>query len=200
MLRSDVQLISIGDHFDPPHRPGSDPVTASKAGVLILRWLAEHPQDQVTILLGNHDSARVMELIDLSDEAFREAAHLAEEILALEDKDQIRRRTESEFHARFARIPAPGLAARDLWTYSEDQRELVVQLLLGGRFELDAIGLPAALLVVRLRARDTDIGGEGGFDGGRTGSNVRRFGELARARAAELDRRSRPDGGAVLRQ
>ena len=46
-------------------------------GSNVLRWLAEHPPDQVVILMGNHDAARVMELAFESDESFAGARALA---------------------------------------------------------------------------------------------------------------------------
>src|SRR5438105_11474976 len=63
-------LISVGDHFD---YAGDD---ASEAGVRVLRWLADRPH--TTILLGNHDAARVMELVTVSDAEFAAARALAD--------------------------------------------------------------------------------------------------------------------------
>jgi hypothetical protein len=55
-LADDVQLVSTGDHFDYEVHDHTDPRVD---GVAILRWLAEHAPNQVVILLGNRDAARV---------------------------------------------------------------------------------------------------------------------------------------------
>src|SRR5438045_1548273 len=57
-LSADVHLIAMGDYFD--YRV-AERERARVEGVLILSWLAAHPREQVEILLGNHDAARVME-------------------------------------------------------------------------------------------------------------------------------------------
>jgi hypothetical protein len=103
-----------------------------------LRWLAGHAPDQVVILFGNHDAARVMELIGESDASFAAARELA-----------ARDGSSAEFHRRFPCIPTPGIAVRDYNSYCEAQRELVIELLLAGRFRLGiagAIGGREALL------------------------------------------------------
>src|SRR5688572_26168159 len=46
-LADDVQLISVGDHFDYPPHDGSDP---RQNGLALLRWLAEHAPSQAPIL------------------------------------------------------------------------------------------------------------------------------------------------------
>jgi hypothetical protein len=63
-LADDVQLVSTGDHFDYEVHDETDPRVD---GLAILRWLAEHAPNQVVILLGNCDAAR----IDGDDEAQR---------------------------------------------------------------------------------------------------------------------------------
>src|SRR5206468_12027829 len=50
-LSNDARLLSIGDHFDFE----GEPSRVGREGLLILRWLAIHPPDQVSILAGNHD-------------------------------------------------------------------------------------------------------------------------------------------------
>ena len=121
-LADDVELVSIGDHFDYDHR---DPATARSEGIALLRWLASHDSSQVTLLLGNHDAARVMELAALDD---REFAHAQ----ALAGSDVVR------YHAEFPSLPPPGVVARDYASFSVEQRELVQALLLSGRFQLAA--------------------------------------------------------------
>jgi hypothetical protein len=72
-LDPDVRLLSIGDHFDFDGGAAS-PETIGQEGRRIVRWLAEHPPDQVVLLLGNHDTARVMELAFETDEGFAKGA------------------------------------------------------------------------------------------------------------------------------
>ena len=76
MLREDVGLVSIGDHFD--FRSDTLDVAAiGREGMYTLRWFAEHPPDQVVLVMGNHDVARVMELAFETDESFAAARVLA---------------------------------------------------------------------------------------------------------------------------
>lgn len=60
-LARDIQLVSMGDHFDFEGSGASD-------GLAVLSWFAAHAPAQVTILLGNHDAARVMEFSDAPDD------------------------------------------------------------------------------------------------------------------------------------
>lgn len=120
MLRADVGLVSMGDHFDFPGPPLE---VVEREGCAILEWLAKHPRDQVTILAGNHDLSRVMELAFETDASFAEAR-------AVKD--------EAELRARFPRIPTIGVAARDYSSFSVAQRDLVTQLLLDRRMRIAA--------------------------------------------------------------
>jgi Calcineurin-like phosphoesterase len=126
----DVVLVSIGDHFDYDL---NDPIAAGREGVTVLRWLAAHEPAQVKLLLGNHDAARVMELVGLDDERFAEARALARAMRG----GQL---SEEDFARRFPDIPTAGLAGRDYASYSEEQRDLVMELLLAGRFDLALVG------------------------------------------------------------
>src|SRR6476646_5773627 len=49
-LVPDAALVSIGDHFDWGKR--SDRDRAAEGGSLLVAWLAAHPADQVTMILG----------------------------------------------------------------------------------------------------------------------------------------------------
>jgi hypothetical protein len=139
-LASDVVLVSIGDHFDYDFR---DWRTAGQEGLRFLRWLASHDDDQVKLLLGNHDVSRVMELVAISDERFAAARAFAHAL----DHDGARK---ARFLAAFPELPSPGLAGRDFASFSAEQRALMMELLLAGRFHLALTGeLPdgrAALL------------------------------------------------------
>jgi hypothetical protein len=123
-LRPDVQLISLGDHFDynPRVHPGCD---QSGDGIRILTWLAAHPPSQVTIVFGNHDAARVMELSEATDERFAEAGQHVDEPV-------------ERWAQRFPELPAPILVAKDYQSFTVEQRALVERLLLENRFALAA--------------------------------------------------------------
>ena len=129
-LAADVVLISIGDHFDYDNL---DPDTAGKEGVMLLRWLASHDPAQVRIILGNHDASRVMELAAFDDAGFVAARTFAREIDA-------GTRTVGEFRTAFPALPPPGVIARDYASFHAEQRALVVELLLAGRFHLATVG------------------------------------------------------------
>src|SRR3569623_168412 len=124
-LASDVVLVSIGDHFDYDHR---DPETARREGVANLRWLASHDPDHVVLLLGNHDAARVMELATISDAEFAQA------------RDASYRMTAHDFALAYPALPAAGVVGRDYASFTSEQRALVMELLLAGRFHLAVTG------------------------------------------------------------
>jgi hypothetical protein len=129
-LASDVTLISIGDHFDYDIR---DWKTAGQEGLRFLRWLASHDPAQVQLLLGNHDTARVIELIAISDERFAAARAFAWSLHG----DPA---AEARFRAAFPELPTAALIRRDFASFSVEQRALVMELLLAGRFELARVG------------------------------------------------------------
>jgi hypothetical protein len=124
-LADDVVLVSIGDHFDYDFR---DPATCAREGLATLRWLAAHDPAQVVILFGNHDAARVMELATISDDEFQTA------------RDLSHRLAPHDFAARFPALPAPGVIGRDYASFTTEQRALVMELLLAGRFHLAVTG------------------------------------------------------------
>ncbi|MEQ1735597.1 MAG: metallophosphoesterase, partial [Rhodoglobus sp.] len=113
-LRPDVQLVSIGDHFDFGTRAQGTIARARRDGPRFLRWLAAHPPSQVTILFGNHDAARVMELAFADDERFDAASDLADELLPLRDVEPhvYRERVAGEYANGFPELPGPGLVQR----------------------------------------------------------------------------------------
>ncbi len=130
-LADDVVLVSIGDHFDYDHR---DWHAAGQEGLRFLRWLASHDESQVQLLLGNHDAARVMELVAISDERFAEARARAQALDG--DADAAKAR----FAAAFPELATPGMAGRDYASFSSAQRALVMELVLSGRFRLALTG------------------------------------------------------------
>lgn len=129
-LASDVVLVSIGDHFDYDL---VDAATAGQEGLKFLRWLASHDAAQVKLLLGNHDVSRVMELAAITDERFAAARAFARAL----DGDPAR---NARFRAAFPELPSAGLAGRDFASFSVEQRALVMELLLAGRFDLALVG------------------------------------------------------------
>jgi hypothetical protein len=141
MLAPDVGLLSIGDHFDYP-APTLE--RSRRGGLALLRWLAEHPPDRVSILLGNHDTSRVQELVGASDERYARGRVVAEEVRHLErahgKHSEVALEARRRFHAAFPELPVPGLVERDYDSYSTAQRALVMALLLGGRVRLAAVG------------------------------------------------------------
>ncbi len=130
-LAPDVVLVSIGDHFDYDLH---DPEGAGREGVRFLRWLASHDPAQVVLLIGNHDISRVMELAAVSDDRFAQARAFARAL----DGDPAR---DARFLAAFPDLPTPGLAGRDYAAFSSEQRTLVQDLLLAGRFHLAVTGV-----------------------------------------------------------
>lgn len=127
-LRPEVQLVSMGDHFDWGH-PAERP-RARQEGLALLAWLAAHPSDQAVIVLGNHDLGRVGELAAFDDASFAIAQAEADALYEDGKTDAAR---EPELVARFSVVSAE-LLARDLSTFSSAQQALVVQLLRAGRF------------------------------------------------------------------
>jgi hypothetical protein len=139
-LAPDVVLVSIGDHFDYDLR---DPHTAAQDGLRLLEWLACHDPLQVRLLLGNHDASRVMELATIDDDSFERARQLArsiDETERKEGKDKARERTAREYTPAFPTLPPPGVVGRDYAAFCSEQRTLVMELLLAGRFQLAATG------------------------------------------------------------
>lgn len=128
-LRADVRLISMGDHFDY-HVP--ERAQGRVEGVLVLAWLAAQPN--VRLLAGNHDLARVMELVAIDDERFQAAGDLARVISEL--PREARTAAAAEFGRRYPELATPGYAGRDYNAFTVEQRALVQRLLLAGRFEL----------------------------------------------------------------
>jgi hypothetical protein len=139
-LRPDVQLVSIGDHFDFGTRAQGTIAQAQVDGPRFLRWLAAHAPAQVAILFGNHDAARVMELAFADDERFAAAAPLAAELAALrkDDPDAFAARVAGEYAPAYPELPGPGLVDRDFSAFTVAQGALVRELLMAGRFRLAA--------------------------------------------------------------
>ena len=139
-LADDVVLVSIGDHFDFDL---TRPASAAADSVRLVRWVASHDPARALLLLGNHDAARVIDLVGLDDARFAAAAALGRSIAETrkrDGRDASAQRTRDEFAPQFPDVPTPGLAARDYAEYTTEQRALVAELLLSGRFHLALAG------------------------------------------------------------
>ena len=131
-LRADRRLLSIGDHFDWGAPTAEARAVAAADGEACLRWLASHDAAQVVILAGNHDLARVGELVNLDDDEFA-----ALQVLA--DRHYLggaRRQDEEAFFRHCAFLPSTEIVSRDLSTYRFSQQRLVLQLLKARRLRL----------------------------------------------------------------
>ncbi len=152
-MKPDVQLVAMGDYFD--YRV-AERDAGRVEGVLILGWLAAHAKDHVTILFGNHDAVRVIELGTISEERFREAAEAAISVSELPRAQ--RGAAEAEYLTRFPDVPTPGYAARDFNAFTVEQRALVQQMLLADRFRLAAtckvLGTPALMTHAGITKRE----------------------------------------------
>jgi hypothetical protein len=133
-----ARVLSIGDHFEYRGAPRE----VAEEGLQILAWLAAHPPEQVPLLAGNHDLARVLEFAEQSDESFAQARALS---WLIYERDQAGQRAESlrlarTFFERFPGISTPAMAGRDYFAFTEAQRNLVRALLLAGRLRLAFVG------------------------------------------------------------
>ncbi|MCA9617211.1 MAG: metallophosphoesterase, partial [Myxococcales bacterium] len=127
-LRDDVGLVSMGDHFDFGEVKLGQHEEFARKGLEVLEWFASHPREQVRMLFGNHDLARVQELVSFSDDDFAEAR-----MLALDGQ-------EDELRRRFPELPSASLITQDFSGFSTTQRTRVQQLLSEGRLECALVG------------------------------------------------------------
>lgn len=123
-LRPEVQLVSVGDHFDWGKAPEREAVAQS--ALRLVAWLAAHPPEQAIILAGNHDLGRVGELAEFTDATFAEAQREADGLYDGDDTDEARERA---FLGRFPQVPTVELVARDFSAFREEQRAWVTHLL-----------------------------------------------------------------------
>ncbi len=156
-LRDDVGLVSIGDHFD--YKCGEDEIAqVAENGLMVLRFLARHPADQVVVLAGNHDLSRVMELSHESDASFARARALACAIERAKERGERALDDRARFAEEFPRIPTPEIAHRDYCSFTTAQRAFVEELLVSGRMRLACVGVrggrPALLTHAGVTARE----------------------------------------------
>ncbi len=140
-LADDAALVSVGDHFD--FGATGEREEAAASGLEILRWLASHPSDQVVVIAGNHDLARVGELADFGDADFARAHREAKDAYHDGETDA---QAEAALLTRFPALPSAELAARDFAAFSVAQREFIKELLGAKRLKL-AVALDACTLV-----------------------------------------------------
>lgn len=136
-LLPEVHLVSMGDHFDwgvPAERE-----SVSRSGLGLLAWLAAHPPEQVTLIVGNHDLGRVGELAGFDDDSFR-AAQAEADAVAAGAAD------ERRFRVRYPQLPSAEAAFRDLSSYRRGQARLVTELLRARRFCAALAASPRLLL------------------------------------------------------
>src|SRR5882672_5020878 len=161
-LVAGAHLVSMGDHFDwglPEER-----AFAAESAFALLAWLAAHPPARVSILLGNHDLARVGELAPFDDATF---ATVRAEALALRGTPMGkagRAERRQAFLARHPSLPGVGVAARDFSTFEVRQRRLVTALVDAGRMQ-PALAHDDRLLLVHAPLTVADlalVGAEGG--------------------------------------
>jgi hypothetical protein len=129
-LKPFVQLVSIGDHFD--WGSIADRARATADGIALVSWLTAHPPEQVVIIAGNHDLARLCELARFADDAAFVAAR-AQADLAYRRGD-----VDLALQARFLEdwpfVADAEAIARDYACFSTQQRRLVELAVREGRF------------------------------------------------------------------
>jgi hypothetical protein len=128
-VADNVGLVAVGDYFDYGIVDDTNVIEVGREGTRILRWLAGHSPEQVVILFGNHDLARVCELAFETDASFREAQRHARSVIA-------NAATRESFFSNFPRIPTPEVALRDFSSFAVEQRTLVQELLSSARARL----------------------------------------------------------------
>jgi hypothetical protein len=134
-LKPDIHLISMGDHFD--YGPPSMRVEAAQNGIDLLTWLFAHPREQITIIMGNHDLARVCELSMFGDNLeFIAAQRMAVAAYRGGDVDE---HVEQQFKNLYPELVDAETLARDFSCFDFRQRELVIQGLHDIRFSLSRV-------------------------------------------------------------
>lgn len=141
-LKPEVQLVSVGDHFD--YGKQAEREAAAQSALRLVAWLAAHPADQVIILAGNHDLGRVGELADFTDATFAQAQAEADRLYDGEDTDEAR---EREFLARYPQVPTVELVSRDFGNFREVQRAWVTHLLRQRRLRVAYAAGPELLVL-----------------------------------------------------
>jgi hypothetical protein len=134
-VADDVRLLSIGDHFD--WGPPEDRARVAASGERTLAWLADHDEDHVVVLAGNHDLARVGELAGfVDDDHFAAVQRLADAHYHAAAPDEAAQSAEAAFRRACPWLPGTEVVARDLSSFRVSQRRLVTDLLRARRLRL----------------------------------------------------------------
>jgi hypothetical protein len=141
-VRPEVHLVSVGDHFD--WGGPADRARAAEDGLALLAWLAGHPEDQVTVLAGNHDLSRVGELAGVSDARFARMQEEADRLYRAPVRDAA---AEAAFRQRHPEVPDVEVVARDLSSFRAVQRDWVAHLLRSRRLRLAHAAGPSLLVL-----------------------------------------------------
>ncbi len=152
-LRPEVQLVSMGDHFDwgPRHQRAE----AARSSIQLVAWLAAHPADQVLLLAGNHDLGRVGELADFTDATFAQAQEEADRVYAGGQTDEAQERA---FLVRYPQVPTAELVSRDFGNFREEQSAWVTHLLRARRLRVAyAAGPDLLVLHAGVTREDLDV-------------------------------------------
>jgi hypothetical protein len=144
-LHPEVFLVSMGDHFD--WGPAEERAAGAESAARLLAWLASHPADQVVLLAGNHDLARVGELAGYDDARFAHAHAEATALRRIPMNDPQRAARRQRYLERHRALPSVGVAARDWAQFEARQRGLVRSLLVAGRLRGAWAAAPDLLLV-----------------------------------------------------
>ena len=155
-LAADVELTSMGDHFDWGGL--AERRRAADDGLALLIWLASHPAEQVHLVLGNHDLARVGELALLDDIRFGQA--LDDALVACLGARGGDPDADCLFRGRWPEVPTAEFVARDVVSFREEQRGLVEDLLRSRRFRI-AFAPSHDLLLLHAGVTRDDLAGLG---------------------------------------
>ena len=128
-----VHLVSMGDHFDWGHPAAR--ADNRRSSLETLTWLSSHRVDQVTLLLGNHDLARVGVLAEFDDATFAAAQAEGDAVFSSGELDEA---AEVALVRRYPSLPHAECVVRDYACFSAAQRELVTRLIRERRFRLSA--------------------------------------------------------------
>ena len=155
-LVDDVHLVVMGDYFDYGQK--EDRAESADASAHLIAWLVSHAEEQVTMLCGNHDLARVGELARFDDATFLRAQEEADKAYY----DKAPARPEQAFKDEFD-VPSWEICARDFGAFKERQRALVTDLLSARRLRAAFAPTANVLMVhagVTTDALDTAGAGE----------------------------------------
>lgn len=141
-LKPEVALTSIGDHFD--YGPPGWRRFATDEGMQLLSWLAAHPADQVTLILGNHDLGRVAELYAFDQPTYERARQDADRAYNRGERIEA---LQNAFRGRWPQVHDSEILARDFSSFSVRQRGLVELLLGEHRFRLAVAHSDRVLLI-----------------------------------------------------